>query len=412
MIGRAGPRPVRTAIGGFALGLFGGLLRPDEARASGRYERDELPPGGGRVPMPLVLALVAALVLGAAGCIVGGIIDPQAFYGAWLCAFLFWLGVPLCGVTLVLVHDLTGGDWMVTARPALRAAAATMPLATLAAIPAIVGLYSLYGWTHPAPTLTNTFYLNPNAFYIRYACDAVLWNLLAAFALWAPRGGRAPIAPGLSWLSGIGLVVLALSAGFAAVDWIESLEPSFWSSAFPYSVSAAWFNTGLALVLLVIAALSRPVAARRDHMADLAAILLALTMFWAYIEFIQFLIIWEENLKSEIPWYLTRIRTVWQSALYISVTFGFFIPFFVLIWRPSKRSRTVVAAMCALILLSRVADKWWLVIPELRHAAPFWLNAAAILALGGLMLLLFFAALGRHALLLPLEHRPGGATRG
>ena len=47
-------------------------------------------------------------------------------------------------------------------------------------------------------------------------------------------------------------------------------------------------------------------------------------------------------------------------------------------------------AVCVLILISRVADKWWLVLPEFSQAGPFWLDAAAMLALGGLMLLLFF----------------------
>jgi hypothetical protein len=277
-----------------------------------------------------------------------------------------------------------------------------MPVATLAGIPAFVGLHSLYSWTYRDPSLTNAFYLNSDGFLLRYAIDVVLWNVLAAFALWGPRGGSTPIVPGLSWLSGIGLIVLAVSAGFAAVDWIESLEPSFWSSAFPYSASASWFNTGLALVLVVVAALSAPVGARSEHMADIAAILLALTIFWAYVEFVQFLIIWEEDLKREIPWYLTRDKPLWQVARYISVGCGFFVPFFVLLWRPSKRSSGIVATTCALVLLSRVADKWWLVIPELHYSPPFWLNVAAILALGGLMLLLFFAVLGEHAILLPL----------
>jgi hypothetical protein len=125
-------------------------------------------------------------------------------------------------------------------------------------------------------------------------------------------------------------------------------------------------------------------------MADLAAILLATTIFWAYVDFIHFLIIWEENLKSEIPWYLIRITGPWSRALFVSVGFGFFVPFFALLAHPGKRSRAVVAMVCLLILISRIADKWWLVLPEFCHAGPFWLDAGAILALGGLMLLLFF----------------------
>jgi len=213
--------------------------------------------------------------------------------------------------------------------------------------------------------------------------------VLAAFALWAPRRGKLPIAPSLSWISGVGLVVLAFSAAFASIDWIMSLEPTFWSSAFTYLQPASWFNTGLAIVLLTAALFGWPVPGRRDHMADLARILLATTLFWAYIEFIQLLVIWEENLTTEIPWYLTRLNSVWHVAAYVSAVLGFFIPFFVLLWTPSKRNRAVVATICGLIVISRVADVWVLIMPEFKQGTPFWLDIAALLALGGAIVLLF-----------------------
>jgi hypothetical protein len=334
------------------------------------------------------LAALAALLLGAAGCIAGGLLDITGFFRAWLCSYLMWIGVPLAGVTLVLVHDLSGGRWMATARPVLNAAIATMPFATLAGIPAFIGLHSLYSWTHPAPSLSNTWYLNSTAFYLRYAIDVVLWNLVAAYALFGPRGEAEPIPPALSWLSAVALILLAFSTGFASIDWIMSVEPAFWSSVFPMIAGAAWFNTGLALVLLVVAVAGAPVGARRDHMADLASILLATTIFWAYVEFCQFLIIWEENLKDEIPWYLTRLIPIWQPALFVSVVFGFFVPLFALISQPGKCSRGVVAAVSVLILLGSIAYKWWLILPVFASAGPFWLDVAAVLALGGLVLMM------------------------
>jgi hypothetical protein len=349
------------------------------------------------------LLALAVFAIGAIGCIVGGIVDAAGFFRAWLCAYLLWLGLPLCGVTLVLVHDLSGGNWMATARPFLDAAIVTMPLATLAGIPAFVGLHNLYSWTHPAPDLNNYFYLNPIAFFVRYGIYVVLWNLLAAFALWAPRGAATPIPSALSWLSGIGLVLLAFSCGFASIDWILSVEPTFWSSIFSYRAGAGWFNTGMALVLLSVALIGVPVGERREHMADLSMILLATTIFWAYTEFIQFLIIWEENIKHEIHWYLVRLVPVWQPALYVAAGFGFFVPFFVLLWAPAKRSRAVVATVCTLILIARIADTWWLVLPEYSTAGPFWLDVAAVLALGGLMVLLFFCLVRR-----PEALRSGG----
>ena len=113
----------------------------------------------------------------------------------------------------------------------------------------------------------------------------MLWNLLAAFALLGAARRGEPIAPALSWLSGVGLVLLAFSASFASIDWMLSLQPTFWSSVFPMIAGAGWFNTGLALVVLAVASALPAGASGASHIADLAAILLATTIFWVYVEF-------------------------------------------------------------------------------------------------------------------------------
>src|SRR5207248_2605588 len=135
---------------------------------------------------------------------IGAASAMSGFYRAWLCAYLFWLGVPLGGVALILVHDLTGGAWMATARPTLVAAAVTMPVATIAGIPVLIGLAAIYSW--PLAGISgNGWYLNTGFFILRYAVDLVVWNALAAYALWAPRGLALGVPPGLRWASAIGL---------------------------------------------------------------------------------------------------------------------------------------------------------------------------------------------------------------
>ena len=99
-----------------------------------------------RVWTGIEFAALAALVIGIIGCAVGSAGNAPAFYRGWLCAYIFWLGVPLGAVTLILVHDLTGGAWMASARPTLAAAATTMPVATLAGIPVLLGLRAVYPW--------------------------------------------------------------------------------------------------------------------------------------------------------------------------------------------------------------------------------------------------------------------------
>jgi len=106
-----------------------------------------------RVWTGIEFAALAALAIGIIGCAVGSAGNAPAFYRGWLCAYIFWLGVPLGAVTLILVHDLTGGAWMASARPTLAAAATTMPVATLAGIPVLLGLRAVYPWPGAARTV-------------------------------------------------------------------------------------------------------------------------------------------------------------------------------------------------------------------------------------------------------------------
>jgi hypothetical protein len=331
------------------------------------------------------LAAIAALIIGFVGCGIGMAVSGVAVYRAWLCAYLFWLGMPLGAITLIFVHDLTGGNWMASARPVLAAAAVTMPVATIAGLPVLIGLRAIYPWAG-ASDLGNGWYLNTGFFILRYAIDVVVWNALAAYALWAPRGLVVGVPPALRWVSAVGLLLLAYTASFAAIDWVLSLDPHFWSAVFPMIMGAHWFNTGLAVVLIVVA-ISPVGTVERGHLRDLAAILFATVIFWAYVEFCQFLIVWEENLSHEIPWYLRRIADGWRGVTWLIAVSGFFVPFALLLW--NKRNPAVLATACGLILLSRLAESAWLVLPEFISPPPLWLVAAAVLALGGAMTLLF-----------------------
>ena len=59
------------------------------------------------------------LKVGAVGliaCLVGALIQPSAFFPAYLVGFLFWTGMSLGGIGLALLHHLTGGSWAVPLR--------------------------------------------------------------------------------------------------------------------------------------------------------------------------------------------------------------------------------------------------------------------------------------------------------
>ena len=52
-----------------------------------------------------------------------------------------------------------------------------------------------------------------------------------------------------------------------------------------------------------------------DRCHDLGNLLLAFVMFWAYVSFMQYLIIWSGNLPEENVWYLHRSQGGWQIVV-------------------------------------------------------------------------------------------------
>ena len=75
-----------------------------------------------------------------------------------------------------------------------------------------------------------------------------------------------------------------------------------------------------------------------EHLHDLGKWMFALTVFWTYIAFSQYMLIWYANLPEETIFFYNRMQGSW---LYISLllVFGHFIfPFFLLLARGAKRS--------------------------------------------------------------------------
>lgn len=337
---------------------------------------------------------LACLIAGGAAAIAGAMLDPAAFCAAWLAAFCYWLSLPLGALALLVIHNLTGGKWIVIAGATLEAITATMPLFILAFVPILLGMHDLYSWTRalPAP-LPNHWYLNLDFFGIRAAAYFIVWNF---FAWWQLR--RPLFALRSQALSGIGLILMGIAVSWASTDWIMSIEPDWFSSVFGMMVGAGQFIVALAFALVVIvSAAGGDVEGEtfRNQLAGLATILLAVDIFWAYTAYSQWLIIWEENLRDEIPWYLERLGAFWRAIVLVIIALDLLVPLFSLVWTPAKRRGGLVRAVSAILLIGGMLQMWWLILPPFHDIALFWLAPATTIALGGLWLWLFLWRLER-----------------
>jgi len=363
-----------------------------------------------RLPMRLVLAGAVLLAI----CIAGGIADKSEFFRSYLIAFLFWIGVTLGSLALLMVQHLTGGRWALVIRRILEAGSRTLPLMVIAALPILAGMKTIYSWSRPGQTdpviLAKQSYLNPEFFIARMVFYFAIWFTLAYFLnKWSRQedAGEAGLQlwMRLEGLSGIGLVIYGFTVTFASVDWVMSLEPRWYSTIYGMLFMVAQALSAMAFSIAILIWLSdrEPLSkvVRPAQFQDLGSFLLTFVMLWAYLEFSQFLIIWGGNLSDEIPWYIRRMEGVWGNVGLLLVILSFFFPFFLLLFRHVKSKPRSLLIVALLVLLMRLVDMYWMVLPAFGggNVRLTWMDVALPIGMGCIWFAYFLRQLQRMPIL-------------
>jgi len=350
----------------------------------------------------------------------GGWMSRAQFFQSYLLGFLFWAGLTLGCFALLLLHQTFGAGWGFVMQRTLEAGTRVFPLLAVLFLPLLFGLHDLYEWTHAEvvagdPVLTEkSAYLNVGFFTGRAVFYFAAWAgaayLLNKWSRELDASGDPRLAGRLRNAGPPGLLLYGLTATFAGVDWIMSLEPHWFSTMFGLMLIAGQVLSTLAFVVIVVGRLAEhpPLAevARPQHFHDLGNLMLAFTMIWAYLSFSQFLIIWAGNLPETITWYQHRSAGGWQWLALALFLFSFALPFVLLLGRRTKRRAETLAVVGGLVLAMRLADLFWLVAPTFRpKLAVHWMDLAAPIGIGGLWLAFFFYQLKGRPTLPQLDPR-------
>ncbi len=373
----------------------------------------------------LIVGIAASLI-----CVFGAFSDRTQFFRSYLIGFLFWLGVALGCAAILMLHHLVGGGWGLIIRRLLESGTRTTPLMALLMLPLLFGLPELYAWTHAAPVAAGSLlhfkqaYLGATFFIVRACVYFAVWLVFAYFLnRWSSEQDRSDstsILRRLRALSGPGIVLYCLTATFASVDWVMSLVPEWFSTAYGLLFIVSEVLTALAFVIgaamLLIGREPLSAVASRQRLLDLGNLILTFVMLWAYIAFTQFLIIWAGNLPEEISWYRIHVRGGWIAIAVVLLLFHFALPFLVLLFRNVKSTVGALATVACAMLVMRLVDIWWVVAPTFQsRIRVHWMDVMAPVAIGGIWIAVFVWQLkGRpllplHAVTKNLTHKPEGA---
>lgn len=357
-------------------------------------------------------ALIAGIGLSLVSIIVG-FVYPVQFFRSYLLAYMFWLGLSLGCLAVLMLQHLVQSYWGFIIQRLLEAGAKVLPLMALLILPLLLGVHQLYGWSLASVVAKSerlqhkAWWLNVPFWAARAIVYLAVWNALAwAMTRWSreqDQSGNPLLATKLKRLSAPGLIIYGLTITYATVDWVMSLQPEWYSTIFGMIFMAGQALLAFSFCVLITANIAhrRPVESvyKPEHFHDLGNFMLTFVMFWAYVSFSQLLITWAGNLPEEIQFFVRRLSDYWGVLAGFLILFHFFVPFILLLMRPLKKNIRPLAQLAALLVFMRFVDLLWNIEPAFHDR--FYIHPLDILlplGMGGLWLAAFASYLKRAPL--------------
>lgn len=358
----------------------------------------------------LVVAAVAIFL-----SLIGAVLDVEHFFQIYTFAFLFWLELSLGCLGLLFISILVGAQWTFAIQRIVAAGARTIPLAAILFIGVLIGLGDVYPWAADASSIegNKATYLNTAFFIVRAIIYFAVWigcaygltTLLYRYdrepdaALWA-RTQQFAI---------IGGILYFLTVTFSSFDWVMTLNKEWFSSIYGWLSMARLGLSALVFVILVLAVfwdrepLKRVLNMRVQF--DLGALTLVGFMVWAYMNLIEYIIIWSGNDPFKGSWYDQHTAGTWEGfvIVFLLAHAGVFVS---LLTPGLKRSREFIIGIAALLFFLRFVEMFWIVMgTQIDNFALRWWDLALPIGMGGLWLFFFAWNLGSQSLL--PENNPG-----
>ena len=392
------------------------------------------------LPARISMALAA---IGLIAFIIGVFFAPERAWRALHFNWLFFSVLSSAGVMFVAIQRITTARWSRTTIRFVEGYVAFLPVAWLIlALLVLVGGHHIYPFYEHVPAVKEkAIWLKPGFFAARTLGVFFLLTALSVWYIWTclrldvgilndwgskwARGIRASMRRGFGderrelhsthSLQGKLAVFLAFVFGFGwcalAFDLSMALDVHFQSTLYGW-----WFFMGGMLCVMT----SMSILARwwRNQLAvphlvtdvdlhDIGKLAFALTAFWGYLTFGQYLVVWYGNLGEETHFMRLRLIAAWLPVTLIMCFLVFVIPFFGLMGKTAKIYNPTMLVIASGSLLGIWLLRYLEVYPSLygvTTSLPFGLWEIAIglgmLGLWGTCYFAFMNAFPRMRVLL------------
>jgi hypothetical protein len=370
-------------------------------------------------------ALIVGL-LGIAVTAVGIIISGPAVVGAsWLVGISYWSAIAIGMLMMVMIHHIFDASWSVVIRRQWEHGLASFPWLAVLFLPLILAtlFYKkdlIWPWLdlnhplHGGETVAHdplyakkSGLLNMKMFVGAYVVFFLLWIWLSARLRKASFSQDAD--GSATWTlknritAAFGIPIGALTLTFAAIFWIKSLEYHWFSTMYGVWYFADCARGALCLGVVIMVWLYRrgdyKGVLNTNHFHSIGQLMLAFTVFWAYVTFSQYFLIWNANVPEETFWYNLRelnhdgSTNQWWWVGLVLVFGHFLLPFCLLLSYRYKVTHVTIRRIAFFVLATIFIDICYNVLPVLKDqhgdplpfiGAPMLWSITATIGIGGI----------------------------
>jgi Ni/Fe-hydrogenase subunit HybB-like protein len=271
--------------------------------------------------------------------------QPARAWGIYLVNLLFWSSLAITGPAIAGMIQVTEGRWSPSIKRIALTTAGFLPVSFVLFVVLFWGRTALYPWvTQPLPI--KAVWLNVPFMSLRIGLGVLLlyWvamRLVKAVLVEDQPGGDSPAAlDRRNRLAATLLVLYVVVLSLWGFDLLMSLDPRWYSGLYGgyYVVTSMYPGFGLVTYLTIRSNERGVTHVAPPAIQDVAKLTFALSVFWMYFFFSQYLVIWYGNVPVETRFVAQRFFVQpWGYIAWAIFIVGWLIPFSYLLKRLTGR---------------------------------------------------------------------------
>ncbi|MEO0627775.1 MAG: hypothetical protein AAFY91_12355, partial [Bacteroidota bacterium] len=315
------------------------------------------------------------------------------FWTNFLHNSVFFLGIALIANFVLAAFTTAYAGWYVTFKRVWESFALWLLPALFCMGVIIVGLvtdsHHLYHWNDPALVEVDPILNHKSAFlnWNWYIGGTIIFGGVWYFFITKMRrisvaedseGGDANFSHHRTYrkYAAVFLPIVGFTSAAMIWQWVMSMDSHWYSTMFAWYATASWFLGMMGLTIMMMIYLkSRGYFPKvtMEHFHDLGKYLFAISIFWTYLWFSQYMLIWYANVGEETIYFRERLDN-YRVLFYANLLINFLLPFAVLLPNYTKRRYGTLFFVALMVFLGHWLDFFLMIKPAARitideHAA-------------------------------------------